>query len=739
MGDSEPLAAGTMVDGRYQLVARLGEGGAGQVWKAEDTRLKGFVALKVLSVEHADRDEMVKRFQKEARALAQIKHPNVVTVSDCWSWGGHWFLVVEHVEGESLAKWITREHLPGRMPKAIEVRDLFLQVCDGVRAAHAVGIIHRDLKPENVMLGKHATGEQIAKVVDFGIARLVAREGETPHNPLTMVGAVWGTPEYMAPEQAGGDPGAIGPWTDVFALGVILSQMLSGQVQFKGSVNWYVVVQSGDRGVKDFLTRLKVGVDVPPAVWNVIERAVQAKWADRYANAGELREALVDAWPEKGSQRMLRTGRPAAAQLLALPSITVGRGTLGRPVLWGVFALAAAALISVVVWQRTRSPVVARAESPTYRVTLWVEPVSATSLLDGLPANSRPVVREFRRDGREHIWRAVAPCHADGELRFRDAPPTVARLVLTRLTLKQCSCPTPTEQGCGTVAIPSATFTMGDRRPDPYYQAIPYNAAPTQRVTVDDFRIDTFEVTVARFRRYWDAGHPAPPHVIEYPGDHRITWNGPVVEPVRRGTLMRHDENDSYAPCNWSTLPAGRETYPMNCVDWNTAIAFCVWDGGRLPTEAEWEFAARGTSGRMYPWGDERPQRQRLNLCDDSCNRAHPHHPALSGFGEDGASETAPVGNYPAGQTPEGVFDLEGNVSELVADWYALYSNPTCWGTNSHRNPVCDDHSSEVRVTRGHDWGYGLDPAWFRAASRYQGLRPADFDATVGFRCVRTR
>ena len=202
------LTAGARV-GPYEVLAALGAGGMGEVYRARDTRLGREVALKVISDGAALDPERLQRFEQEARLAGSLNHPNLVVVHDVGSEGGAPFLVTELLEGESLRHRLSRGRLPLKT-----AQELGVQIAEGLAAAHARGIVHRDVKPENVFL----TSGGRAKLLDFGIAKLTATrsiEGTrnlldttlTPEGLGTQPGAVLGTPGYMSPEQVRGDPG----------------------------------------------------------------------------------------------------------------------------------------------------------------------------------------------------------------------------------------------------------------------------------------------------------------------------------------------------------------------------------------------------------------------------------------------------------------------------------------------------------------------------------------------------
>ena len=238
------LAAGTRL-GPYEILAELGEGGMGEVYKARDTRLERLVAIKLLPPELSGDPERCARFEREARAIASIAHPHICTLYDIGTLAApgpgqaSLYLVMEYLGGETVAERLQRGALP--LAEAVE---LGAQVADALDAAHRRGIVHRDLKPGNVMLtaADRPAGGITAKLLDFGIAKLAARgEGpavaggsavRTQAAPVTAEGMTVGTLHYMAPEQLRGDP--VDQRTDIFALGALLFEMIMGRRAFPG-------------------------------------------------------------------------------------------------------------------------------------------------------------------------------------------------------------------------------------------------------------------------------------------------------------------------------------------------------------------------------------------------------------------------------------------------------------------------------------------------------------------------
>lgn len=218
------VAAGRLVAGRYALSTLIGQGGMGQVWTAYDQRLDRRVAVKLLrpdKVAGHEADELRRRFERECRVTAQVDHPGLVTVHDAGTAGEELFLVMQYVDGVDLAGHLAeRNPYPWQWAVAVAA-----QLCAVLSAVHAVPIVHRDLKPRNVMVKQDGT----ITVLDLGVAHVM----DTDTTRLTHTGTPIGSPAYMAPEQAMG--GAVGPYTDLYALGVVLHELLSGDVPFSGS------------------------------------------------------------------------------------------------------------------------------------------------------------------------------------------------------------------------------------------------------------------------------------------------------------------------------------------------------------------------------------------------------------------------------------------------------------------------------------------------------------------------
>jgi len=274
------LTPGTKL-GPYEIAAPLGAGGMGEVYRARDTRLDRDVALKVLPSEAALDPERIARFEREAKAVAALRHPNIVTIHSIEEAGGIRFITMELVEGRPLTEVIAP---PGiSLERFVEIA---IPLADAVQSAHAKGVVHRDLKPANVMLDD---GGRV-KVLDFGLAKLSmpssAARDETASlaSPLTQAGALLGTLGYMSPEQITG--GEVDARSDIFSLGVIFHELLSGARAFRGEHPAAILYSV----VNDAAPRLPARLGAPAAA--LVDRCLRKAPHERFASAGDLRAAL---------------------------------------------------------------------------------------------------------------------------------------------------------------------------------------------------------------------------------------------------------------------------------------------------------------------------------------------------------------------------------------------------------------------------------------------------------------
>ena len=321
----DPLL-GTTVAGRYKVIKLLGEGGMGQVYLAEHSAIEKRIALKVLRAEYAHKGEIVTRFQQEAISASRIKHPNVLDVFDFGQLeNGCFYLAMEFLEGNDLADELQRARVL-TAPRALPIA---MQICRALAAAHAKGVVHRDMKPENVFLQRTGDGEEIVKIVDFGIAQLKPSNEEaaaaSTHRRLTRTGMIFGTPEYMAPEQASGKHADLR--CDVYAVGIILYELFTGTVPFTGETFLGVLTKHLNE-TPPSMRSVYPDLQLSPELEGVVLRALAKDPLQRYQTMTELAQGLAST-PE-GQYAGLRgpysqvagDGRASALPMGASPNPT---------------------------------------------------------------------------------------------------------------------------------------------------------------------------------------------------------------------------------------------------------------------------------------------------------------------------------------------------------------------------------------------------------------------------------
>jgi serine/threonine-protein kinase len=278
---------GHTIGGKYHILGLLGEGGMGAVYEAENTTIGRKVAIKVLHPAQAKKKVAVKRFHQEARAAGRIGHPNICEVYDLGTLDdGSPYLVMERLVGETLSSRIARE---GGMP-LLDVLDILAQVLSGLSAAHELGIIHRDIKPENVFLTERAGMPPVAKLLDFGVSKVIFRVvGEEEDGDLTRTGMVMGTPYYMSAEQARGERNLDGR-VDVYACGVLMYEALTAKRPFTGK-NYNALLMAILTGTPIPATQLRPSL--PPDVDRILAKAMARRREDRYQTAAEFQAALA--------------------------------------------------------------------------------------------------------------------------------------------------------------------------------------------------------------------------------------------------------------------------------------------------------------------------------------------------------------------------------------------------------------------------------------------------------------
>lgn len=637
LGEPPP---GFIIGGRFRVLSLLGEGGMGRVYLAEQPMGHTFrrVAIKTLRANYAHTPEIVARFERECGLVAQLEHPNTIQFFDFGrSEHGELYIVMEYVEGRTLADVLARE-APLSIERSLRIVE---QICGALEEAHARGIVHRDLKPGNIMLTTRAGLADFVKLLDFGIAK--AQLSEATHaSPLTQTGAVLGTPPYMSPEQFRCD--AIDARSDIYSLGLIAYEMLAGRRPFRANTAWEwanvhmhaqpMPFEIDERG-RDLGAPMKVA----------IFRALEKDPAVRQASVRELWNTLIAGAARSVTPWEAQSGTVLRTELRELPeeqgeASTFALGEVARSELSALGAgesigTGAAVVIPSAPPKSRRKP----SRAPWLVATLGLVIVSA--LAYSFASDVEPAAEPEPLAAPE----PSPPSEADRAAALID----MTRRMSAALSAQHSPHSRPGDS-CGAMAsIPGGAFKLG---------------ATGEVAIVSPFCLDTTPVTALAY-----------------------------ADCVRAGGCSVDDVGGP-SSCNYSIV--GRASHPINCVDWSQALAYCESRGKRLPTEKEWEFAARGGSyGYSYPWGNDEPAFQ------------------LCWSGIENRVTTCEVGSFPGGNNPWNVQDLSGNVWEWTSTPYGDSGRIVRGGSFGRRDAISVQAANRT---------------WLEAASRFGYL---------GFRCAK--
>lgn len=678
------LEPGAVFGRDFRIVKALRAGGMGAVYVVDQLSTGKQRALKVMAPELAYDPAIRERFVLEAHAAARIESDHVVEIVTAGvdELTGAPYIVMELLKGEELGDFMQRV---GLLPLG-DVAEILQQVGHALEQAHHQGIVHRDLKLENIFLcaSRRRDVAFTAKVLDFGIAKLVAESQKTGTQPL-------GTPLFMSPEQTD-RRGRICPATDVWALGLIAFRLLSGKdfwidVETLTMLLRQICIDpipfAGERA-----RELGVQVALPPGFDAWFARCVNRDIDARFQDAGAAVRAFSELVTENAPRGVLvMSGAAQATGSRGLPSGPMygasgpqpsGPLLMAPPGNTGPGALANATTVGV-----TGAPLVTRTDGAGA-----AKPGSSKGLIVGLLAAALGVggVIVFLTRGHDDPSKAAMPSPSSPVSAAVVAPPA------------KTTCPE------GSLLIPGGKMFMGARD-------LNDDAKPPHEVTLSGFCLDRTEVTTRAYASCVEKGECE--RALE-----QVSWPKLDAEKKKR-----------YSPfCNAGK--ADRGEHPINCVAWPMADNYCKKRGGRLPTEAEWEFAARGSGQRKYPWGDDAPSAKYLNACGKECalwGDKHAEKHEMMYDADDGFPATAPVGSFPAGASAHGVMDLAGNVWEWTADFHAPYAEAK---QQDPKGPA----AGEKRVVRGGDY-FGFQADWARPAYRWK-TDPETYNHAIGFRCA---
>jgi serine/threonine protein kinase len=580
--------------GRVRIDKYLARGGMAEVYLGTHLALDRPVAIKVLHSYIEEDPDLLARFHREAKVVAGLRHPNIVQIYDFDAVDGHPYIVMEYLKGPPLATYLRDLHKRNERINHHQVARLLKALTASLDYAHEQGVIHRDIKPGNILLHKKTddipldkplTNDVEAILTDFGLVRIANTASQTAS------GMVSGTPAYMSPEQARGDP--IDHRTDIYSLGIVLYEMLAGRVPFEADSTLTVIYKQ----IHDPPPPIP---GISPAVQKVIDRALTKKPEDRYPTSRNMAvdffyaigmnaeaETIVNTLPEEAKSVHDKLTGPSP-RTLALPEEPkpAARKTmqLGVGILFvvGLLTLAAGAFL---IFSRLSGAV----------------PPQPTQ----------------------------TPGNVESPLTERT--PEISNL--------------PNAEGMTEIA--SGTYMVGASIEDRYHSA-------PKEMLLNGFWIDRYQTTSSQFQQFLNATGGASQELF------------------------------------------GEGNQPVRGVTWEQAAAYCGWVNKRLPTEAEWEAAGRGSGSnpQPYPWGEDPHAAGEVRNLPDQ--------------------DTYEVGSLPFNQSPFGVYDMVGNIWEWVGEPY-------------------DDVPAGSKILRGGRFGLPINDLAYRLAVIADDERYLKF---AGFRCA---
>ncbi len=676
--------SGRVLGGRYKLEQCIGSGGMGEIYRARRTHIGDTVAVKVLRSDVVENEKSRQRFYREARAAAMLHHPNAVVIHDFGEDDdGTAYIVMELLVGRSLRQLLVEEGSINS-PRAYGI---IRQASAALDAGHRNGIVHRDIKPDNIILLDSNDGADHVKILDFGIAKVVdmALDTHSLEQRLTNVGAVIGTPHYMSPEQCQGEEAD--SRSDIYSLGVVLYELLTGVAPFLAKTPTGVAIKHVTEKPRPLR---EIAPSIPESVERVVLRAMEKDPNARPQTALEFAREFENALAnEPDTMRLSRSGEqprveapkishPESSEVERKPAETGSQVSATPPQSYETVISAPPPATGQL--KQLGDAATDQLKQSDEAATEFLGRANITAKQGSVGGQGAPVPDlKAQPPQTELLQEAAKP--ADKEKtkaagikapKVEEKPAKRAQIPIPPAT-KPATAPaakskTPLLVGAGVVLVAligvgawllssgqsqTGQQTTATVTPSPVAATTPTasstypdiaapegmvyvlggvlrvgrddgaeNERPAHVVTIKPFFIDRTEVTNEQYQKFIDAtGYAAPP-----------SWQG-------------------------NHFPEGTDTLPVTDVTWEDANAFAKWAGKRLPTEEEWEFAARGADDHhIYPWGEEW-------IADASNSKSD----------ENDKRQLTPVGQFPKGASPFGLLDMSGNAWEWTASEFKEY------------------------------------------------------------------
>lgn len=643
--------------GRYEIQGQIGRGGMGVVHRAHDPHFDRAVAIKMLPA-NLTSDEITRtRFEREAKTIASLGHSCIVPVFDFGEHQGQPYLVMSYMQGGSLAEKLKREG-----PLDIQdISQILGRVTAALDAAHEKSFVHRDVKPANILFDKY----DYAFLSDFGIVKL-------SEATIQLTGSsVVGTPHYMAPEML--DLGTLTSSIDIYALTVTLYQMLTGEMPYDGDSAMRILLRHATQPVPDIRV---LRPDLPASVTAIIQRGMAKKPEDRYTHAGDIAHALEQALNAQSAEIQ------SSEALVATDSIQIElpRDIPATEALRDAEESATSSEIPKPQQQAKRKTGLSKLSTVGCVALIGIIGVIVTGIIIAVgvfSGNSANVGTLSNAPTSTSLPEGIEQATSENGTSTPSPTPEAAEQTRQAEEVQQALSGVNTNDEwtpfiqeltqSQMALVPAGCFLMGTdtERAD---------QRPAHEVCFEQpFWIDAYEVTNGQFN----------------------SLNGQAA-------------NES------STTSANN---PRDNISWFEADAFCQLRNARLPTEAEWEYAARGPDGLIYPWGNE-------FVANNTVYR------------DNAGGQTAPVGSRAEGVSWVGAYDMSGNVWEWVADWY----DSNYYAVSPSVNPQGPSESIQgARVMRGGAWHnlpQEFGTPYLYATDRF-GVGPSVIDFG-GFRCANS-